>query len=76
MTLEISRRAREHLKTGQSLLRAAKTMTDHAIADRLRSLAEDYERRAQKASRVDAEKALARSAASAEDEAIFEGGWT
>ena len=76
MTLEISRRAREHLKTAQSLLRAAKTMTDHAIADRLRSLAEDYERRAEKASRVDAEKALARSTASAENETIFEGAWS
>jgi hypothetical protein len=76
VTLEISRRAREHLKTAQSLLRAAKTMTDHAIADRLKALAEDYERRAEKASRVDAEKALARSAAGAENEAIFEGAWS
>jgi hypothetical protein len=76
MTLEVSRRAREHLKTAQSLLRAAKTMTDQAIADQLKALAQEYERRAEKASRVDAEKALARSAASAENEAMLEGGWT
>ena len=76
MTLEISRRAREHLKTAQSLLRVAKSMTDQAIADQLEALANDYERRAEKASRVGAEKALARSASSAENEAMFEGGWT
>jgi hypothetical protein len=34
-------------------------MTDQTIADRLRALAEDYERRAEKASRTDADKAVA-----------------
>jgi hypothetical protein len=43
-------------------------MTDPAIAGQLKALADDYERRAEKASHVDAAKASARSAASAERE--------
>jgi hypothetical protein len=66
MTLEISQRGKEYLKTAQTLLRAAKTMTDQAIAGQLKALADDYERRAEKASHVDAVKALARSTTSAE----------
>ena len=62
MTFEISQRGREYLKTAQTLLRAAQTMTDRAIAGQLEALADDYERRAEKASHVDAAKALARSA--------------
>ena len=42
------------------------TVTSGMIADQLKTLAEDYERRAEKALQVDAAKALARSAASAE----------
>ena len=42
-------------------------MTDQAIADQLKALADDYQRRALKAAHVDAAKALAR-AASAERE--------
>ena len=76
MTLHISRRGNEYLKTAQTLLRAAKTITDQAIADQLKALADAYERRAEKASHVDAAKALASSAADAESEALFEGGWT
>jgi hypothetical protein len=68
MTLEISQRGKEYLKTAQTLLRAAKTMTDQAIAGQLKALADDYERRAEKASHVDAVKALARSITSAEGE--------
>jgi hypothetical protein len=49
-------------------------MTDSAIADQLRALADDYQRRAEKASQIDAAKALARAAANAEGEAVFEGG--
>jgi hypothetical protein len=66
MTFQISQRGKEYLETAQTLLRAAKTMTDGAIAGQLRALADDYQRRAEKASHVDAAKALARSAASAE----------
>ena len=63
---QISRRGREYLETAQTLLRAARTMTDRAVAGQLKALADDYERRAEKASRVDAAKASARSAANAE----------
>jgi len=64
MTLQISQRGEEYLKTAQTLLRAAKTMADQAIAARLKTLADDYERRAEKASLDDA--STARSAASVE----------
>jgi hypothetical protein len=68
MTLQISQRSKEYLKTAETLLCAAKTMTDQAIADQLKALADDYERRAEKASRDDAAKALARSIADIERE--------
>jgi hypothetical protein len=68
MTLQISQRGKEHLKTAQILLRTAETMTDPAIAAQLKALADNYERRAEKASLDDAAKALARSAASADYE--------
>ena len=38
-------------------------MTDQHVAGQLKALAEDYERRAEKAAHADAAKALARSAA-------------
>jgi hypothetical protein len=66
MTLQISRRGREYLETAQTLLRSAQTMTDSVIAGQLKALAEDYERRAAKASHDDAAKAQARSAAALE----------
>jgi hypothetical protein len=65
---EISQRGKECLKTAETLLRAAQTMTDRAIASQLKALADDYERRAEKASYVDAAKALARSEAKTERE--------
>jgi hypothetical protein len=49
----------EYFETARTLLRIARNMTDQTIADRLRALAEDYERRAEKASRTDADKAVA-----------------
>ena len=61
MTFQISRRGKQYVKTAQTLLRAARTMTDRAIAAQLKALADDYERRAEKASLDDAAKALARS---------------
>jgi hypothetical protein len=63
MTVLISQRGKEYLKTARTLLRVAQTMIDRAIAGQLKALADDYERRAEKASDVDAAKALARSAA-------------
>jgi hypothetical protein len=44
MTSQISQRAKQYLKTAQTLLRAAQTMTDGAIAGQLEALADDYER--------------------------------
>ena len=64
----ISQRGKEYLKTAETLLRSAQTMTDQAIAGQLKALADDYQRRAEKASHVDAAKASARSAADAEAE--------
>ena len=66
MTFQISRRGKEYLETAQTLLRAAQTMTDIAVAHQLKVLADDYQRRAEKASYDDTAKALARSAAKAE----------
>jgi hypothetical protein len=63
----ISQRGKQYLKTAEALLRVAQTMTDRAIASQLKALADDYERRAEKASHVDAAKAVARSAANAEE---------
>ena len=68
MTFQISQRGKQYLKTAQTLLRAAQGMTDQAIAGQLKALADDYQRRAEKASHVDAAKALARSAAKADNE--------
>jgi hypothetical protein len=66
MTIQISQRGKAYLETARTLLRAAQTMTDSAIAGQLKAIAEDYERRAEKASDADAAKALARSAANSE----------
>jgi hypothetical protein len=63
----ISQRGKQYLKTAETLLRVAQTMTDRAIASQLKALADDYERRAEKASHVDAAKAVARSVANAEE---------
>ena len=68
MKVQISQRGKEYLETARTLLRAAQTMTDRAIAGQLKALADDYERRAEKASHADAAKASAQSAASAERE--------
>ena len=68
MTVQISQRGKEYLETARTLLRAAQTMTDSAIAGQLKALADDCQRRAENASHVDAVKASARSAASAEGE--------
>src|SRR5215472_13367260 len=69
MTFNISGRGKQYLGTARTLLRAAETMTDIVVAAQLKSLADDYQRRAEKASQVDAAKALARSAAKAEADA-------
>ena len=53
MTFQISGRGKQYLETALTLLRTARTMTDSAIADQLKALADDYQRRAEKASHVD-----------------------
>jgi hypothetical protein len=68
MSVQISQRGKEYLESARTLVDAAKTMSDQVIADRLKALAEDYQRRAEKAAHADAAKALARSAARAEQE--------
>ena len=69
MTFQLSGRGRQYLGTAQTLLRAAETMTDRVVAAQLKALADDYERRAEKASHVDAAKASARATANAEADA-------
>lgn len=54
-----SQRGKEYLKTAETLLQAAQSMTDRAIAGQLKALADDYQRRADKAMNVDAAKAIA-----------------
>ena len=46
MTIQISQRGKEYLETARTLLRAARTMTDSAIAGQLKAFADDYQRRA------------------------------
>jgi hypothetical protein len=76
MTFQISRRGRQYLRTAETLLRAAQTMTDAAIASQLRVLADNYQRKAAKASHDDAVKALARSAAPAEYDGASDNSFT
>jgi hypothetical protein len=52
--------SKEYLDTARTLLRIGRNITDQTIADRLKALAEDYERRAEKASQTASAKVLAR----------------
>jgi hypothetical protein len=45
MTFPISQRGKEYFETARTLLRAAQNMTDRAIADQLKALADDCQRR-------------------------------
>jgi hypothetical protein len=65
---QISQRGKKYLKAAQTVLHAAQTVTDRAIAGQLKALADDCQRRAEKVSHVDAAKASARSAANARSE--------
>ncbi len=66
MTFQISQRGKGCLKAAQTMLRAGQAMADRAIADQLKALADDCQRRAEKASHVDAAKAFAPSADNSE----------
>ena len=48
--------SKEYLDTARTILRAAQTMTDRHVAGQLKALAEDYERRAEKAAHADAKR--------------------
>jgi hypothetical protein len=50
--------SKEYLSTARTLLGIAKNMTDQTIAERLKALAEDYERRARKAGLAESAKGL------------------
>lgn len=54
--VQISQRGKAYLETAWTWLRAAQTMTDSAIANHLKGLADYYEWRAENASHVDAAK--------------------
>jgi hypothetical protein len=54
LTTEPVMLSKEYLQTAQTLFRVARDMADQTIADRLKSLAQDYERRAEQASQADA----------------------
>jgi hypothetical protein len=45
--------SKEYLATAQTLFRVAQNVADQTVADRLKALAEDYERRAQQSSQID-----------------------
>ena len=47
-----------YLETARTILRAARTMTDRHVAGQLKALAEDYERRAENATREASARAL------------------
>jgi hypothetical protein len=51
--------SKQYLETARTLFRIARNMADQTVADRLKALAEDYERRAERASHTEAEKANA-----------------
>jgi hypothetical protein len=48
----------EYAKTARTLLRLAENMTDQAVVDRLKALAEEYERRAEKSLQRNSAKPL------------------
>ena len=50
--------SKEYFGTARALLRIARNMTDLTVASRLQALAEDYERRAQKAELAESAKGL------------------
>jgi hypothetical protein len=58
--------SKEYVSTAKTLLRVARNMTDQAIADRLKALADDYERRARKAADAEVAKRLVPAAARVE----------
>ena len=58
MILEPTTVSKQYLGIARTLLRIARNMTDQTIASRLKALAEDHERRAQKAEIAESAEAL------------------
>lgn len=52
--------SKQYLETARTLFRIARDMADQTVADRLKALAGDYERRAEQASHTEATRAKAR----------------
>jgi hypothetical protein len=65
---------KKYLDTARTILRAAQTMTDRHVAAQLKALAEDYERRAEKAAQAHSAAALPRSVARTEPERSWSNG--
>ena len=63
--------SKEYLSTARTLLRIARNMTDGAIAARLKALAEDYERRAQRGEFAESAKGLSPIAVRSDTAARF-----
>lgn len=63
--LETNMLSEQYLKTASTLARVAREMADQTIADRLRALAEHYERQAERASTMDSAGASGRPSAAA-----------
>ena len=57
--------SKQYLETARTLFRVGRSMADQTIANRLKVLAEDYERRAEQASHTDAANASAEIAGAA-----------
>jgi hypothetical protein len=51
--VELIMLSRQYLETAQTVLRVARSMADQAVADRLKALAGDYERKAEQVSDSD-----------------------
>jgi|HubBroStandDraft_6_1064221.scaffolds.fasta_scaffold2111372_2 hypothetical protein len=51
--------SKQYLETARTLFRIARDMADQTVADRLKALAGDYERRAEQASHTEATKGKA-----------------
>jgi len=49
--------SKQYLETARTLFRIARNIADQTVADRLKALAGDYERRAEQASHTEATKA-------------------
>jgi phage tail tape-measure protein len=60
--------SKEYSDTARALLRIARTMSDESIVDRLKVLADDYERRAATASHSESTKSLAAVVAGGESQ--------